>query len=48
MGEKKNQSFQLLFNASLKAAFLGSRVTSGCGLILTRGLEERLSLEKLI
>jgi hypothetical protein len=48
MGEKQHQPFQLLLNASLKADFQGSRVTSGCGLILTRGLEERRSLEKLI
>src|SRR5579863_8409210 len=48
MGEKQNQPFQLLFNASLKVDFQGSRVTSNGGLILVRELDERLSLEKLI
>jgi hypothetical protein len=48
MGEKQNQSFQLLFNASLKVDFQGSRVTSNGGLILVRELDERLGLEKLI
>ena len=48
MGEKQNQSFQLLFNASLKVDFQGSRVTSDGGLILIRELDERLGLEKLI
>src|SRR6202051_4897352 len=48
MGEKQNQPFQLLFNASLKVDFQGSRVTSNGGLILVRELDERLGLEKLI
>ena len=48
MGEKQNQSFQLLFNAPLKVDFQGSRVTSDGGLILIRELDERLGLEKLI
>ena len=48
MGEKQNQPFQLLFNASLKVDFQGSRVTSDGGLILIRELDERLGLEKLI
>jgi Transposase DDE domain group 1 len=48
MGEKQNQPFQLLFNASLKVDFQGSRVTSDGGLILVRELDERLGLEKLI
>src|ERR1700676_2706851 len=48
MGEKQNQPFQLLFNASLKVDFQGSRVTSNGGLILIRELDERLGLEKLI
>ena len=34
MGERQNQLFQLTFNASLKVAFQGSRVTSNGGLIL--------------
>jgi hypothetical protein len=42
MGEKQNQPFQLLFNASLKVDFQGSRVTSDGGLILERELDERL------
>ena len=48
MGEKQNQPFQLLFNASLKVDFQGSRVTSDGGLILVRELDERLGLERLI
>jgi hypothetical protein len=48
MGEKQNQPFQLLFIASLKVDFQGSRVTSDGGLILVRELDERLGLEKLI
>ena len=48
MGEKQNQPFQLLFNASLKVDFYGSRVTSDGGLILVRELDERLGLGKLI
>jgi hypothetical protein len=48
MGEKQNQPFQVLFNASLKVDFQGSRVTSDGGLILIRELDERLGLEKLI
>jgi len=46
--EKQNQPFQLLFNASLKVDFQGSRVTSDGGLILVRESDERLGLEKLI
>src|SRR6202140_1865250 len=48
MGEKQNQPFQLLFNASLKADSQGSRVTSDGGLILVRELDERSGLERLI
>jgi hypothetical protein len=48
VGEEQNQTFQLLFNASLKVDFRGSRVTSGGGLILVRELDEQLGLEKLI
>ena len=48
MGEKQNQPFQLLFSASLKIDFQGSRVTSDGGLILVREFDERLGLEKLI
>src|ERR1700693_5639226 len=48
MGEKQDQPFQFLFNASLKVDFRGSRVTSDGGLILVRELDERLGLEKLI
>ena len=48
LGETQNQPFQLLFNASLKVDFQGSRVTSDGGLILIRELDERLGLEKLI
>jgi hypothetical protein len=48
VGEKQDQPFQLLFNASLKVDFQGSRVTSDGGLILVRELDERLGLEKLI
>jgi len=48
MGEKQNQPFQLSFNASLKVDFQGSRVTSDGGLILVRGLDERLGFGDLI
>ena len=44
MGEKQNQPFQLSFNPSLKVDFQGSRVTSDGGLLLVRGLDERLAL----
>src|SRR5579863_3671801 len=47
MGEKQNQPFQLLFNASLKVDFQSSRVTSDGGLILVRELDERLACGKL-
>jgi hypothetical protein len=48
MGEKQNGPFQLSFNASLKADFQGSRVTSDGGLILVRELDQRLGLGELI
>jgi hypothetical protein len=48
VGEKPNQPFQFLFNASLKVDFQGSRVTSNGGLILVRELDERLGLSELI
>jgi hypothetical protein len=48
MGGKQNQPFQLLFNASLKVDFQGSRVTSDGGLILVRELDERRGLAKPI
>ena len=48
MGEKPNQPFQFLFNASLKVDFQGSRVTSNGGLILVREFDERLGLSELI
>jgi Transposase DDE domain group 1 len=48
MGEIPNQPFQLSFNASLKVDFQGSRVTSDCGLILVRELDERLGFGGLI
>ena len=48
MGEKQNQPFQLSFNASLKADFQGSRVTSDGGLILVRELDKRLGFGELI
>ncbi len=47
MGERQNQPFQLTFNASLKVAFQGSRVTSNGGLILVRELDERLGFGEL-
>jgi hypothetical protein len=46
MGEAQNQPFQLLFNASLKVDFQGSRVPSNGGLILVRELDERLGMER--
>ena len=48
MGERQNQPFQLTFNASLKVAFQGSRITSNGGLILVRELDERLGFGELI
>ena len=47
-GEKPNQPFPFLFNASLKVDFQGSRDTSNGGLILVRELDERLGLSELI
>jgi hypothetical protein len=48
VGEKQTKPFQLSFNASLKVAFQGSRVTSDGGLILVRELDEHLGLSQLI
>jgi hypothetical protein len=48
MGEKQNRPLQLSFNASLKVGFQGSRVTSDGGLLLVRGLDERLGFGELI
>jgi hypothetical protein len=48
MGEKRDQPFQLSFNASLKVDSQGSRVTSDGGLILVRELDERLGFGDLI
>jgi hypothetical protein len=48
VGEGQNQPFQLSFDASLKADFQGSRVTSDGGLILVRELDERLGFGELI
>src|SRR5260370_32655727 len=48
MGEKQNQPFQLSFNSSLKVDFQGLRVTSDCGLLVVRELDERLGLSGLI
>jgi hypothetical protein len=48
MGETQSRPFQLSFNASLKIAFQGSRVTSDGGLILVRELDERLEFGESI
>jgi hypothetical protein len=48
MGEREKQPFQFPFNASLKAGFQGSRVTSDDGLVLVRELDERLGFGELI
>jgi len=48
VGESQNQPFQLSFNAFLRVAFQGSRVTSDGGLILVRELDERIGLSELI
>jgi hypothetical protein len=48
MGEKRDQPFQLSFNASLKVDSQGSRGTSDGGLILVRELDERLGFGDLI
>jgi hypothetical protein len=44
----QSQPFQLSFNARLKVAFQGSRVTSDGGLILVREVDERLGFGELI
>jgi hypothetical protein len=48
VGDKDREPFQLSFNGFLKADFQGSRVTSDGGLLLVRGLDERIGLGKLI
>ncbi len=48
MGEKQDQPFQPLFNASLKGAFQGSQITADGGLILVRELDERFGFGDLI
>ncbi len=48
MGETPSQPFQLSFNASLKIAFQGSRVTSDGGLILVPELDGRSGFGELI
>ena len=48
MGESGKQPIQLSFNRFLRVAFQGSRVTSNCGLILVRELDERLGFGELI
>lgn len=48
MGTTQNQPFQVSFNASLKADFQGSRVTSDGGLIWVRVLDKRLGFNELI
>jgi hypothetical protein len=48
LGEKQNRPFQLSFNASLKAEFQRSRVTSDGDLILVRELDECLDFGDLI
>ena len=48
MGEKETVPFRCTFNGFLKVAFQGSRVTSDAGLILVRGLDERLGLQAMI
>jgi hypothetical protein len=45
-GDKLHQTLQLPFNPSLMIDFQGSRVTSNCGLIVFRELDERLSWGK--
>jgi DDE family transposase len=48
MGESEKQPIQLSFDRFLRVVFQGSRVTSNCGLILVRELDERLGFGKLI
>jgi hypothetical protein len=48
VGEKESEPFQFTFNAFLKVAFQGSRVTSDAGVILVRELDERLGLEAIM
>jgi len=48
MGETQEEPFQLSFNAGLRVAFQGARVTSDGGLLLVRELDERLGLGEII
>jgi hypothetical protein len=48
VGETQKEPFQLSFNGRSKVDFQGSRVTSDGGLLLVRGLDERLGLGALI
>lgn len=44
MAENQEQPFQLSFNRLLRVGFQRSKVTSNEGLIVVRGLDERLGL----
>jgi hypothetical protein len=48
VGETQKRPFQLSLNSSLRVEFQGARVTSDGGLILVRGLDERLGFGELI
>jgi hypothetical protein len=48
MAEKESKPFQRRSSGLLKIEFQGSRVTSGGGLILVRGSDERLGFGQLI
>ncbi len=48
MGESQNQPFQLSFNRFLRVDFQGPWVTSDGGLLVVRGLDERLGPTALI
>jgi hypothetical protein len=48
VSETQKRPFQLPFNGSLRADFQGTRVTADSGLILVRGLDERLGLSALM
>ncbi len=48
VGESQNHPFQLSFNRFLRVDFQGWRVSSASGLLLVRGLDERLGLRGLI
>ncbi len=48
MGQRQEEPFRLSFNGRLRVNFQGARMTSDCGLLLVRELDERLGFGELI